>query len=217
VIQDRGSPSRRYDGVLRGRRAVPPVPRRTGPPDRSAARAEHVDSFVDPGIEASRSLRRLFRAPPRRGARRNRRLRRGELAPHGDWARPLWGDRRDRARRPACGRDERRRLDANPSDLPRDRSEARDVRGGDSWTALAQFQRLWDRILDGGDCAVGRAGPKDARLEVVGLPLFRIRYFRFAFRFYTLTLCRLFATSCYVNEVPKGGGPTFGTFRVAWA
>ncbi len=89
--------------------------------------------------------------------------------------------------------------------------------GATPWTALAQFQRLWDRILDGGDCAVGRAGPKDARLEVVGLPLFRVRYFRFAFRFYTLTLCRLFATSCYVNEVPKGGGPTFGTFRVAWA
>ena len=32
------------------------------------------------------------------------------------------------------------------------------------WTGLVHFQRLWDRVLDGGGVAVYRVGPKDARV-----------------------------------------------------
>jgi hypothetical protein len=88
--------------------------------------------------------------------------------------------------------------------------------GATPWTALAQFQRLWDRINDGGDCTVFKLGPKDAHLEYRGLPLVRVRYYRLAFRHYTQTLFRLFSSSCYVNDVPRSAGPASGAFRVAW-
>jgi hypothetical protein len=49
------------------------------------------------------------------------------------------------------------------------------------WVPLAQFQRLWERLMQGGGIALYRTGPKDARIEVYQLPLARFPYFRSAF------------------------------------
>jgi hypothetical protein len=46
---------------------------------------------------------------------------------------------------------------------------------------LLQYPRLWDRILMGGGCSVSAMGPKDARIESRGVPMFRYRYFRVAY------------------------------------
>jgi hypothetical protein len=46
---------------------------------------------------------------------------------------------------------------------------------------LRQYSRLWDRLLMGGACKVSTSGPKDARIESRGVPMFRYRYFRIAY------------------------------------
>lgn len=48
--------------------------------------------------------------------------------------------------------------------------------GATPWTALGRFQSMWDRLLVGGDGAVYKLGPKDARVECLGIPLARFEY-----------------------------------------
>jgi hypothetical protein len=61
-------------------------------------------------------------------------------------------------------------------------SALRAVRGAgmDSaiWFALRQIDRVWPRIYAGGSCCVLKRGPKDAVLEVLGLPVASSRTFR---------------------------------------
>ena len=49
------------------------------------------------------------------------------------------------------------------------------------WVPLAQFQRLYERLMQGGGVALYRTAPKDCRIEVFELPLARFPYFRSAF------------------------------------
>lgn len=49
------------------------------------------------------------------------------------------------------------------------------------WLLLGQFERLWERLMTGGGVALYKSGPKDARVEICGLPLARFAYFRSAF------------------------------------
>jgi hypothetical protein len=47
--------------------------------------------------------------------------------------------------------------------------------------ALKHYDKLWDRLLQGGACHVRQTGPKDAIIESRGLPMFQYRYFRVAY------------------------------------
>jgi hypothetical protein len=85
------------------------------------------------------------------------------------------------------------------------------------WTGLAQFQRLWDRVLDGGGVSVVRVGPKDAHIEIVALPLVDIPYFRVAFRGFIVAGCSIFATKVYGREVPVTRSNGSAAYRAAWA
>jgi hypothetical protein len=85
------------------------------------------------------------------------------------------------------------------------------------WTGLAQFQRLWDRVLDGGGVEVRRVGPKDAHVEVVALPLVDIPYFRVAFRGFIVAGCSIFAAKVYGREVSTTGSKGAVAYRIAWA
>ncbi len=85
------------------------------------------------------------------------------------------------------------------------------------WTGLAQFQRLWDRVLDGGGVAVRQLGPKDAHIEVVALPLVDISYFRVAFRGFIVAGCSIFATTVYGREVSSTRSKGSAVYRMAWA
>ena len=60
------------------------------------------------------------------------------------------------------------------------------------WVCLGQYQRLYDRLFVGGGVIVTRLGPKEARMEGLGLPLSRIPYFRTAFRGLNEASCELF-------------------------
>jgi hypothetical protein len=85
------------------------------------------------------------------------------------------------------------------------------------WTGLAQFQRLWDRVLDGGGVAVFRAGPKDAHIEIAALPLVDIPYFRVAFRGFIVAGCSIFAAKVYGREISTAQSRGSAVYRMAWA
>ena len=85
------------------------------------------------------------------------------------------------------------------------------------WTGLSQFQRLWDRVLDGGGVAVYRVGPKDARVEIVALPLVDIPYFRTAFRGFIVAGCGIFAEAVYGKDVPSISEKGRAGYRMSWA
>lgn len=96
---------------------------------------------------------------------------------------------------------------------------ARTARGAGvtPWTIMGGLGRLWGRVIDGGGgVEVTRTGPKDARVELVGLPLLGVPYFRHAFRgvFHggLEPLCR----KAYVYERSEEGTETSAVFRVAW-
>jgi hypothetical protein len=47
------------------------------------------------------------------------------------------------------------------------------------WTVLSNFDRLWGRLFHGGSVEVQELGPKDARIEIRGIPkLSSLGYFR---------------------------------------
>ena len=49
------------------------------------------------------------------------------------------------------------------------------------WVPLAQFQRLWERLMQGGGVSLTKTGPKDCSVEIRMQPLFEYTYFRTAF------------------------------------
>lgn len=49
------------------------------------------------------------------------------------------------------------------------------------WVPFGQFDRLWQRLMQGGAVALYKKGPKDASIDVRNLPLARFTYFRAAF------------------------------------
>lgn len=82
------------------------------------------------------------------------------------------------------------------------------------WVALKQYTKLWERIFDGGDVEVDRLGPKEALVQMYGLPLFSIPYIRVALRGMHQTGFMLFCTKCYMTDL--GSTATSHAYRAAW-
>lgn len=85
------------------------------------------------------------------------------------------------------------------------------------WTGLPHFQRLWDRIVQGGAAAVYKVGPKEARIEGHGIALAKLAYARAGLRGIIVGSTELFCVKAYVNEIPRLCTPTTLAYRVAWA
>ena len=85
------------------------------------------------------------------------------------------------------------------------------------WTGLEQFQRLWDRLLQGGSGSVHRLGPKEARVEIQGVPLVRVAYFRNGWRGMFAGSGKLFCSKVYITEIVSRTTPSSMALRVAWA
>jgi hypothetical protein len=82
--------------------------------------------------------------------------------------------------------------------------------GATPWTALSHVERLYARLFDGGGIAIEKAGPKDARFEMVVNPLARFGYFRDAARGMWASAIELFCKKAYVTEI----GRTETSFKV---
>lgn len=82
------------------------------------------------------------------------------------------------------------------------------------WVALKQYTKLWERIFDAGDVEVDKLGPKEALVQMHGLPLFSIPYIRVALRGMHQTGFQLFCTKCYMTDL--GSTATSHAYRAAW-
>jgi hypothetical protein len=85
------------------------------------------------------------------------------------------------------------------------------------WTGLQYFQRLWDRLLLGGSGAVYRLGPKDARVEIHGVPMVQFAYFRNGWRGMFGGSGQLFANRLYIHEFTSYTTGTRTAFLISWA
>jgi len=83
------------------------------------------------------------------------------------------------------------------------------------WVVLKHYTKLWERLFDGGDVEVDKLGPKEALVQMHGLPLFSIPYIRVAVRGMHQTGFSLFCTKCYMTDL--GSTPTSHAYRAAWA
>lgn len=85
------------------------------------------------------------------------------------------------------------------------------------WNALGYTQKLFDRLFQGGgDIAVMKLGPKDARADVVGVPLVRVPYFRNGFRGLYQAGVGLFCEKVYAHDAsPPSSDDTFAV-RISW-
>jgi hypothetical protein len=84
------------------------------------------------------------------------------------------------------------------------------------WACLAQQRRLWRRVWQGGDVAVFKLGPKEARIEVVGWPCARVPYCRRALRGLLIGQSELFCKKAYATEIPRLCTPTSLSYRISW-
>ena len=81
---------------------------------------------------------------------------------------------------------------------------------------LKKFAAMFSRSVRGGGLRVVRLGPKDVRVEFVGLPLAAVRYFRVAYRGFIQAGCEFFARRVVVAELDRYLSATTLAYRIAW-
>jgi hypothetical protein len=84
------------------------------------------------------------------------------------------------------------------------------------WTALAHSHRMRDLTWKGGDVAVWKLGPKDARFDWVAQPCAAIPYFARSFGGFLRALTGLFCTKIYTRIVTERCSPTSISYRLSW-
>jgi hypothetical protein len=84
------------------------------------------------------------------------------------------------------------------------------------WDVLQRYHVFYERSFSGGGTRVSKVGPKDALLEVGGLPLARIPYLRHAYGGLLSEGARFFHPSSHVAEVARLCSNTTLGFRISW-
>jgi hypothetical protein len=85
------------------------------------------------------------------------------------------------------------------------------------WLGFRQADRIWTRIFQGGGVVVIQTGPKDAIVEVSGLPVASSRFFRVAFSAFVRGAMMLVAKSCFVKPVvSRNPRPDSLAVSVSW-
>lgn len=84
------------------------------------------------------------------------------------------------------------------------------------FSVLAHANVLWDRMFEGGAPAVMRLGPKEARVDIVGLPFAHLRYPRIGIRGVLTGIMHLLVKTAYVNDVTAFSMSNTLSFRVSW-
>jgi hypothetical protein len=81
---------------------------------------------------------------------------------------------------------------------------------------LQKFFGVYARALKGGGGRMVRIGPKDVRVEFLGLPFSAFRYFRVAYRGFITAGCEFFAQRVVTAELVSYMSPTTVAYRIAW-
>ncbi|MGO8994573.1 MAG: hypothetical protein ACLQVI_14750 [Polyangiaceae bacterium] len=86
------------------------------------------------------------------------------------------------------------------------------------WTLLPKGNQLYGRLFQGGGgTRVLKLGPKEARADIVGVPILVVPYFRNAIRGLYQAAISVFCTKCYVHEIVRRSEPTAIGLRISWA
>ena len=88
--------------------------------------------------------------------------------------------------------------------------------GVSPWLPLGRVDKIWTRLMQGGDVAVFKTGPKDARVEIRDCALANIPYFRIAFTGVIHGAASVFAARVLVRDLPKLSGHGKMVFRLSW-
>lgn len=84
------------------------------------------------------------------------------------------------------------------------------------WSMLAKFGQVYTRNFKGGGATVTRVGPKDARIDVLGLPLAAVPYFRMAYLGSIRAAVDFFAQRAVVAEIRQACSESTLGFRASW-
>jgi hypothetical protein len=85
------------------------------------------------------------------------------------------------------------------------------------WAAITRVNRFREATWRGGSIAAWKMGPKEARLEWVGIPCARVPYFTFAFAGYVRGILEMFCTKAYVRPNVAQSSAIEVVYRVSWA
>jgi hypothetical protein len=86
-----------------------------------------------------------------------------------------------------------------------------------SWWLLKQVDRIWPRVYRGGGITLLAAGPKDAILEIHGVPLLSSRFFRAAHHAFVAGLGASLSETSYVKAVrPREPHPHRAATSMSW-
>ena len=82
---------------------------------------------------------------------------------------------------------------------------------------LGALHTVWHREWKGGDVAIFKIGPKDARVEIIGYTGAGIAYCRHGLRGVAMGMCELVCTKAYAQEIRDLCTPTTMGMKVSWA
>jgi hypothetical protein len=85
------------------------------------------------------------------------------------------------------------------------------------WAALTRVNRFREATWQGSSNALWKVGPKEARLEWVGMPCVALPYFTYAFAGYVRGMLEIFCTKAYVRPIQGQWSGSFVAYRVSWA
>lgn len=89
--------------------------------------------------------------------------------------------------------------------------------GTTPWTVLALLQRFWLRAFNGGAVTIAKAGPKDAHIDVVGIPLAESEFFRHALGGLAMAVLDRFCTRTWMRQSPDARASESVSYRIQWA
>jgi hypothetical protein len=84
------------------------------------------------------------------------------------------------------------------------------------WTVLPRLPSFLERLVDGGACAIYKDGPKDARVEIHGVPIARFGYVRLGWAGMFGSTLELVARKVYVRDVSPARTLPVAAFTIAW-
>jgi hypothetical protein len=84
------------------------------------------------------------------------------------------------------------------------------------WTALGRAHRLRELTWKGSDVAVMKFGPKEARLDWVGIPYAEVHYYVISLGGFLRALIQLFCGKAYTRLVPEHSSPSSVSYRISW-
>lgn len=85
------------------------------------------------------------------------------------------------------------------------------------WSVLERYQKLWERYFDGSAIEVRKTGPKDARAQVAGFPLARIKYIRIGVAGIMRGVLELVCKRAYVTPIHAECDESTLTYKISWA